>query len=195
MPTLPPIVVSADTYIVDNDPNTNYSSSTDVTVYQSSGKFTADYRGLLQFSLTSVPANIRVTEALLTLYGSGIGGNKAGVQVARVTKDVVVSQATWNQYSTGNNWDTAGGDISSDNVVIVDHQALSFDINITGILQDAVDLGLSQLNLRLAQPVTPPSAAWHVASLENGVDPPASLTLSYMFKSGNESSVHRLFLT
>ena len=183
MPSLTPITVSADTYIIDSDPTNNFSTSTEVRIYQSSGKFVAENRGLLQFDLSSLPPNAVVTEALLTVYGSAIGGTTGGVRVARVTQDVVISQATWNQYSTGNNWTTGGGDFTLDNAVTVDRQDLSFDIDIAGIVQDAADLELTTLNLILYQPVSPPSYAWHIAAIEDPSDPEATLTITYALPS------------
>ncbi len=186
MPTLAPISVSADTFIVDTDPNANNSSSTDVTIYKIESKFTAEYRGLFQFDLSTLPKGISITEAKLTLYGSTLGVESADIRIARATKDVVVSEATWNQYSTGNNWDTTGGDFTLGNAVTIKQQETSFDVDITGIVQDSSNLSLDTLNLIIYQPTTPPANSWHIAAIEDGVDPEAKLTISYVFEDSDD---------
>lgn len=70
------------------------------------------YRLLLKFDISSIPAGAVITSATLSLwYGTLFGSNATGtIEVYRVKRAWVENQATWNIWSTGNNWSTAGCD-------------------------------------------------------------------------------------
>jgi len=67
-------------------------------------------RTLIKFDLSSLAANVLVTSATLKLYClSDFANNASIVRAYRLLRAWVETQATWNIYSTGNNWATAGG--------------------------------------------------------------------------------------
>lgn len=66
-------------------------------------------RSLLKFDLSSIPAYASIVSATLSLWTkTDYSTNARDVKVYRVLRNWVETQATWNVYSTGNNWGTAG---------------------------------------------------------------------------------------
>lgn len=110
---------SADTMIINVTPTTNYGTNAILAIGDPSGAANAAYRTLVKFDLSSIPANARILSAALELneYSAsdtaGVGSWAANVY--GVLKNWVESQATWNNYSTGNAWAVAGlgaGDVT-----------------------------------------------------------------------------------
>lgn len=67
-------------------------------------------KALLLFSgVSNIAGPVSVVSATISAYRLNAGGavNRNAV-VRKVLRSVVASQATWNVYSTGNNWQTAG---------------------------------------------------------------------------------------
>lgn len=99
---------SIDTYIGSDATSTNYGSATILRIGESNNT-TATRRSLLKFAPTIVP-NAVVTASTLSLYAiTDYSSNARTLRIFRLKRDWVVNQATWNIYSTGNNWQTAGG--------------------------------------------------------------------------------------
>ncbi len=77
------------------------------------GSDTSEYqrmRVIMKFDLSYVtPPDIEVTEAYLLLRVAYAAGQNT-ITAYAVTKEWVENQATWNIYSTGNNWTNPGGD-------------------------------------------------------------------------------------
>jgi len=67
-------------------------------------------RSLLQFSLSSIPSGSTITVATLRLYdaASPFSDNDRTMRAYRCLRVWVEMECTWNIYSTGNNWGTAG---------------------------------------------------------------------------------------
>lgn len=100
---------AADNYIQDNLPNQNNGSNTGINVGEWNGG-AARNRTLIKFDLTSIPPGARVRTATLSLYQyTEASSNDRTLRVYRQKRQWVESQSTWNIYSTGNNWQTAGG--------------------------------------------------------------------------------------
>jgi len=101
---------SGDTVLASGAATTNYDTLDPLYLGESNVSSNA-YRDLLKFDLSSIPTNAIVSSATLRLNMSanvwGAGGTT--VQVYRQLRAWVSAQATWNIYSTGNNWATAGG--------------------------------------------------------------------------------------
>jgi len=98
-----------DTYIAVAYPTTNYGTDTYLWEgYYDSTEWSA--RSLLKFDLSSIPSGATVTNATLSLYSlTDYSSNISTYAVYRQKRAWVESEATWNIYSTGNNWSTAGG--------------------------------------------------------------------------------------
>ena len=66
-------------------------------------------RALLKFVLTDIPAGSTINSATLTLtVRIDRSANARTLSVYRVRRAWIETEATWNVYSTGNSWTTAG---------------------------------------------------------------------------------------
>jgi len=99
-----------DTYILSSSPTTNYGTSSVIVVGQVLPFATPEInRGLIKFDISSIPSNSSIVSANLYLWVSADDSSNARTLSAyRVLRAWVEAQATWNVYSTGNNWGTAG---------------------------------------------------------------------------------------
>ena len=69
-------------------------------------------RGLVKFPelSTDIPAGSTINSAVLTIkVNADLSDNARTLSAYRIKQTLVMSQSTWNIYSTGNNWQTAGG--------------------------------------------------------------------------------------
>jgi hypothetical protein len=74
-------------------------------------------RSLIKFDLSSIPSGSTITGVTLRIYdlASDFADNNRTLRAYRLLRTWVENQATWNIYSTGNNWGTAGaGNTSTD---------------------------------------------------------------------------------
>lgn len=89
----------------------NYETHTTLGV----GAYGEIYHSLLQFDVSGIPASASVDDATLTLVRVSVDGDGGGTNSAyRVKRVWVENQATWNIYSTGNNWQTEGCEGAND---------------------------------------------------------------------------------
>jgi hypothetical protein len=90
----------------------NYSTSANVRIGISSG---AVRRALLRFDLTSLPALATISSSVLTLYQEGeLSTSARRMSLYKLKRDWVVTQASWNIYSTGHTWETTGATGAAD---------------------------------------------------------------------------------
>lgn len=95
---------AVDGYIRQVAPTTNYDTTNPIqTTKYGSGDHA---HSLIKFNLGTV-SGMSITSATLYLYKAG-GENTHTVSAFRLKRDWVGSETTWNIYSTGNNWGTAG---------------------------------------------------------------------------------------
>ena len=95
-----------DTWLREGVPTTNYDGTTPIeaTKYNTGDWSTC----LFKFTgLASISGPVTVSAATLYVYCSTVAGNQT-ITAKRILRNVVTNQATWNIYSTGNNWGTAG---------------------------------------------------------------------------------------
>jgi hypothetical protein len=97
-----------DTNIRSATPTLN--ASTDAGIYIGELNTGANVtRGLIKFDLSSIPANATISSAVLSIKAiNDYCDNARTWRVYRVLRAWVGSQVTWNVYSTGNDWGTAG---------------------------------------------------------------------------------------
>ena len=98
-----------DVYIDSANPTSNLSGEDNLWSGERDDAV-ATRRSLIKFNLSSIPANSTITGATLRLYANfDASSNTRTMRVYRTLRAWVDTQATWNIYSTGNNWGTAGG--------------------------------------------------------------------------------------
>lgn len=104
----------ADTTIIQGDPTTNYSTATTLAI---ADRFITPAYGqfpIIQFDLTDLAGKtvIRAPLILTTIGDGSISYNGSiyvgAIGVRKILVPTVVTQATWNVYSTGNSWTSAG---------------------------------------------------------------------------------------
>jgi hypothetical protein len=136
-----------DTTIQREDPTGNLSANTSLFVGDIAGG-AGDHgvRVLIKFDLTAIPAGSYITAATLQMYEHQ-ANDDAGlgtwlINVHRVLRDWVSAQATWNVYSTGNSWGTAGASSITDRVaaasssLLMDSTAANAFVSWTGLEDD-----------------------------------------------------------
>jgi hypothetical protein len=100
---------TADTYIAQAAPTTNYGANTVLRVWPNDGASSLRH-ALLTFDFHAlIPVGATITLATLSLYS--IGSTQLGRTITcyrLLRASWVGSEATWNIYKTGSNWGTAG---------------------------------------------------------------------------------------
>jgi hypothetical protein len=107
-----PITTVTDSYIASYsvDADTNFGTNEYIFVGENISGTGLFYRGLIKFDLSTIPTNTRVYKARLSLWKNFDRSNSnALLNVHRLKRVWVENQVTYNIYSTGNNWQTAGG--------------------------------------------------------------------------------------
>jgi hypothetical protein len=97
-----------DTYIQSGTPTTNFGGGVTIVVgKKSSDSYTT--RSLIKFSALPTDVVSLISAQLVLTVSSDLSTNARDFKVYRCLRDWVESEATWNIYSAGNNWATAGG--------------------------------------------------------------------------------------
>lgn len=109
--TLQGTSVTEDAYIEDANPTTNTGGATILVVGETDGG-AAVFRSPLQFDFSSIPAGSTINSATLTLTleaaSSSYAANNRAMKVYRLLRNWVEAEVTWNVFSSGNSWSTAG---------------------------------------------------------------------------------------
>jgi hypothetical protein len=101
-----------DTQMKQYYPTTNYSTSAELEATKfGSGDHS---HSLLYFDLSGIPAGSTITGATLGLYVVSRNSGTRTITLKALLRNWIEAQATWNIYSTGNNW-TTGGALSDGN--------------------------------------------------------------------------------
>lgn len=97
-----------DTWIRSSAATTNYGTNVYLRIGESNVAPDVD-RVLLKFDFSSIPTGAESSAASLSLtIDADESDNTRTVDIFRVKRAWVEAQATWNNYSTGNAWQTAG---------------------------------------------------------------------------------------
>ena len=142
-----------DTHITSDTPTSNLNNAATFLINDSSNN------ALIKPDLTNLPADQTIDSALLYVYlESGFQGTPWDLYVHRCLRTVVFAEATWNIYSTGNNWGTAGGEnTTSDHtatqigLVEVPNTAGYYAVDITTWVQDVYDATITNQGLWLTR--------------------------------------------
>jgi len=146
-----------DVRILSSGANTNYLNQDIISVYDNPGNV---QHGLLQFDLTSLPANQTIAFASLTLYRDSQiwngGDNGQPTNVYRITTPWVNTDATWNTASMGVSWTNPGGDyVGTGGVQATDPYATNMlNINFLGSKGDMGEGGIFPLSFDVTNLVT-----------------------------------------
>lgn len=104
--TLQPSTIDAS--ITSPAPNSNFGAATTLIIGDASGR-----RAILKFDGLSdgtIPSTSYIASAVLSLYvATDSASTSIVVDAYRQKRAWVEAQVTWNNYSTGNAWQTAGG--------------------------------------------------------------------------------------
>lgn len=105
----PDATSGVDAFIRSSVPTTNYGFNSALAAGESNAA--ADtFRTLIKFDLSSIAAGSTIYSVILSLYANNDqSSNARDVRVYRQLRAWVESESTWNIYSTGNSWGTAGG--------------------------------------------------------------------------------------
>jgi hypothetical protein len=88
---------------------TNYATATDFSVGERDDVGTQIYRSLIKFDLSVIPVHARIFRADLTLMISADRSSSSGnFRIFRVLRDWVETEATWQNWSSGNAWTGVG---------------------------------------------------------------------------------------
>lgn len=104
------LIASADTSLWQANPTTNFGGDAQLWEYPWAPSWT--HRGLVQFDLSSIPANATISAAVLELRETTTYGSTRTIALHRVTRSWSESQATWSVAASGTDWTTAGGDFT-----------------------------------------------------------------------------------
>src|SRR6187455_2972247 len=111
----PDAAAGLDTYIYSGSKNTTYGTATAMGVGEDNNSSNKVARSLIQFDLSSIPANATITSATLSLWTSAdLSSNNRTIRVYRLKVPFNESQATWNLTATGSSWQLAGASGAND---------------------------------------------------------------------------------
>jgi hypothetical protein len=145
-----------DTFLHEGYKTSNY----DGNGYMAIGVSGSRVRGLIKFDISSIPAPVQIVSASLQLH---IGANyrqAATLASFRCLRNHVNGTATWNVFSTGNNWGTAGCDNSTTDYVNTDlgnvavaganaYYTINFNANGLAVIQNWISGGYTNYGFLL----------------------------------------------
>lgn len=98
-----------DTYVYITTPTTNYSNTGGAVNAEDGG---ARKHIIYKFNLSAIPSNSTIDSVEFKMF-KNLSGIAQQLFIYRITSDVVITECTWNIYSTSNDWTTAGGDFGA----------------------------------------------------------------------------------
>ena len=108
--TQPDATAGIDTWLDDLSATTNRGTQTTFYVahYDDRGD-NKEGKAVIRFAASEIPRGSRVITGTLSLYVTNLGSTAQPIIIGETLKPWVEDEATWNIYSSGNNWSTAGG--------------------------------------------------------------------------------------
>lgn len=186
-----------DTYIDEANATTNNGSATNIGILDYSGS--DEQRGLLKFDMSDLPASASITSAHLQVYVELISVS-ATYGAYGLKRDWVEGEATWNIFSTGNNWGTAGAKNTSSDI---DSAAQDTDttgtssgvwmqFDVTDWVQDIADSVRSNFGLLIARTTLPNDSHYcNLSSSEQTDGQRPELWIDYEEGSAIEGTVNQ----
>lgn len=99
----------SDTWLDNTNATSNFGTNADMYVGEY-GSGSQVSRALIKWDLSSIPSGSTITGVTMRLrdIGTNLGTNNRTMRVYRCLRAWVETEATWNVYSSGNSWGTAG---------------------------------------------------------------------------------------
>jgi hypothetical protein len=110
------IAPSSDTQIASTNTTTNYDTADEIFVTNAWGTASTTRFLLMTFNIAALAA-LDVVSAILHLSAKSGTGFPARLEARECIRAYVPNEVTWNVYSTGNNWGTAGAANTTSDVV------------------------------------------------------------------------------
>lgn len=142
-----------DTFLQSAGPTNNFGTHIRLFIGESNAEVSI-YRELIEFDLSTLPAGANISSTTLSIMlVVDRSSNARTFRVYRLKREWVEAQATWNIYSTGNSWQTAGGfgvndseqtDIGSRAFTATESTEVFKDFSITAVSKNDLDWGLEQ---------------------------------------------------
>lgn len=130
-----------DTYISSNAATSNYGTATS---FQAGTYGPIIRHGLIKFDLSDIPDSEVCDSAILSLWlQTDLATKDTTFDLHRVLRNWVENQATYNIYSTGNNWATAGGMGAGD--CVATRMGVSGTISQTASLNSEIQITITDL--------------------------------------------------
>ena len=104
------LISSDDTYIRSSVPTSNQEGAGSLFVGEYKSAVNDISHTLVKFDLSTIAGTITAATLRMKDKGTDFATNNRTMRVYRMLRSWVASQATWNVYSTGNNWGTAGAE-------------------------------------------------------------------------------------
>ncbi len=98
---------TSDTYLNVDQPTNNYGTSTEILIDGS-----PDYGTVIKWDISAVPSGESIQSASITF--TVFSSTSDVYEVYEMKRDWVESQATWNEFSSGNNWQNSGAQGTND---------------------------------------------------------------------------------
>jgi VCBS repeat-containing protein len=171
-----------DSFIREQNPNTNYGSSGSMTI---DGENNKEQRGLVQFDLSTIQSDATIESAYLKLDASTVDDDLT-IHIYQLTESWTEGSVTWNESSSGTNWSAEGGAINATPVVSKNlqyEQTGSQYFNITDLVQDWVDGDEDNYGVM----ITSSSKSHTILDTREGATPPE---LVLVYTSPNEAPVN-----
>lgn len=122
-----------DSYLRSNAADTNFGTDTSLKLKDASG---GHRRPILEFNLSTLPADAVIINSTLELYLQTQPGGSFDTIVNRITENWTETGVTWNSRNGVNDWSSAGGSISTPAIVTnVDFSSSGFKaLNVTDLI-------------------------------------------------------------
>ena len=144
------LVFSLDNFLSAVAPTINYDTIDALRVGEETGNSGFISRSIIKPDFSSIPAGQVITAATLKMTPTAdLSTNARTMYAHRILRTVVAGQSTWNVYSTGNSWATAGCSDSTsdyDGAVVLGSAAQSAAPTINSALSFQMTLNATEIN-------------------------------------------------
>lgn len=150
MPTLslqPNAADGNDVWLNSFDPATNYGAYTALIVGDAYSAYSTAARNCIKFDFSSIPAGSTISSVTLSLYEYAAGSGGAApatwdAHLRKILQNWVEAEATWNIYSSGNNWASAGCSSDGTDRIATPSASVTLDASVASAFIDWTGSGL-----------------------------------------------------